>query len=107
MSGLSLGNDWVVGTVKLMDGRSVSSVKNVDEKVGGGEVVVQGKSRNGEVFTEFQFLRQDQEVYPTFGALSDVNGTVGFSPDALERVARIEPRMNGLLFDLYLFLSRS
>ena len=34
MSGLSLGNDWVVGTVKLMDGRSVSSVKNVDEKVG-------------------------------------------------------------------------
>ena len=65
--------------------------------------MAQGKSQNGEVFTEFQFLRQDQEVYPTFGALSDVNGTVGFSPDALERVARIEPRMNGLLFDLYLF----
>ena len=62
-------------------------------------MVAQGKSRNGEVFTEIQFLRQDQEVYPTFGALSDVNGTVGFSPDALERVARIEPRMNGLLLD--------
>ena len=32
MSGLSLGNDWVVGVVKLMDGRSVSSVKIVDKK---------------------------------------------------------------------------
>ena len=29
----------------------------------------------------------------SFGAISDVNGTVGFPPNALERVDRIWPRV--------------
>ena len=56
MSGLSLGNDWVVGTVKLMDGRSVSSVKNLDEKVGGGEVVAQGSLEMEKFSLSFSFF---------------------------------------------------